>query len=145
MSTEICGGDIESCSHSRCPLRSQTLVRKDSISLHMKYISIIVTVLNEEKTILQLLDALAQQTLLAHEIIIADGGSQDKTCQLVEKYALTHSQLHIHLIHKNGNRSVGRNAAISVAKNEWFAITDSGCVPYKDWLEKLSAKAEEVS
>src|SRR5258708_9183985 len=98
----------------------------------MQYISIIITVLNEEKTILQLLGALAQQTLLAQEIIIADGGSQDKTCKLIENYAQAHAQLHIYLIHKKGNRSVGRNAAIMAAKNDWIAITDAGCVPHKN-------------
>lgn len=111
----------------------------------MQPISVVVTVLNEEQTILSLLKALSEQTLLPAEVIIADGGSRDNTTLLIQEFAKKYPQLHCQLIVKKGNRSIGRNEAISKARSSWIAITDAGCVPHPDWLEKLSAAAEKIS
>ena len=105
-------------------------------------ISLIITVLNEEKTILLLLEALRQQTRRANEIIIADGGSQDKTQLILTQFGQEHPDMRLRLIQKKGNRSMGRNAAITVAKHTWIAITDAGCVPHQDWLAELERVAE---
>jgi len=47
-------------------------------------ISVIVPVLNEEKTIAATLEALL--ALAPYEIIIADGGSADRTCELAAQF-----------------------------------------------------------
>nr|WP_148702350.1 glycosyltransferase [Nitrosopumilus piranensis] len=52
-----------------------------------KNISIICTVKNEEDNISTLLDSLLNQTLLADEIIIVDGGSTDKTISIIQDYS----------------------------------------------------------
>lgn len=78
--------------------------------------SVCVTVLNEsEETINKLLNALNSQTLKPDEIIIIDA----------KKY-------------KNCSRSKGRNISIKKAKNEIIAVTDAGCLPHYNWLEKLT-------
>ncbi len=101
-------------------------------------VSVIVTVLNEQDAVLDLLNALADQTYLAEEIIIVDGGSQDKTVELIKKFKQTHPSLNLKLKIKPGfNISQGRNWAIKQAKNKLMAITDAGCVPQKDWIEEL--------
>jgi glycosyltransferase involved in cell wall biosynthesis len=101
-------------------------------------VSVIITVLNEQDTILDLLKALANQTYPAKEIIIVDGGSQDKTFDLLKKFSQSHPSLNLKLKIKPGyNISQGRNWGIKQAKNELIAITDAGCVPQKDWLEEL--------
>lgn len=107
-------------------------------------VSLIVTVLNEEKTITQLLSAIEKQSRHADEVIIVDGGSRDDTQLLVTQFAQTHPELKIQLLQKKGNRSVGRNAAIFAARYPWIAVTDAGCVPHEDWLEKLVARAEKI-
>lgn len=99
-------------------------------------ISIVITVLNEEKTIERLLTALETQTFSPDEVIIVDGGSTDKTLQLL-KAAAKNNRL-IKIIEKAGNRSVGRNAGITLAKHDVIAITDAGCIPHHDWLEELA-------
>ncbi|MSP37277.1 MAG: glycosyltransferase [Deltaproteobacteria bacterium] len=50
-------------------------------------ISVIVPVLNEEKSIGATLAALT--TLAPYEIIVVDGGSTDRTCQIVSRFAVT--------------------------------------------------------
>jgi glycosyltransferase involved in cell wall biosynthesis len=113
--------------------------------ISMRNISVIVTVLNEEETIYLLLDALRKQTAKAQEIIITDGGSHDATCERIKEFKSKNPHLHIALIHKNGNRSTGRNAAIEKAQSQWIAITDAGCIPHENWLEELAKEAKKHS
>ncbi len=108
-------------------------------------VSVVVTVLNEEKTILHLLNALAKQTFPFSELIITDGGSIDKTAIIVEDFQIAHPELVIKFIEVYGNRSVGRNAAFAISSFECVAITDAGCIPHSDWLEQLVSKYEEGS
>lgn len=103
----------------------------------MKKVSLICTTYNEEATVEFLLSALATQTHLPNEVIITDNHSTDLTRQIIKKYIRLYPNLHLQLIEKKGNRSVGRNAAIAASQFEVIAITDAGCVPAKDWLEQL--------
>lgn len=107
-------------------------------------VSVICTVLNEQETILELLEALSEQTTTPAEVIICDGGSSDNTQSLVTEFSKKHPQCNLRLLVKKGNRSVGRNAAIQAAENSIIAITDAGCVPQKDWLKELLEKYAEM-
>ena len=79
-------------------------------------VSVCVTIFNEpQETVNKLLNALKNQTLKPDEIIVINA-----------KY------------YNNCSRSEGRNIAIKKAKNEIIAITDAGCIPRKDWLQKLT-------
>lgn len=96
----------------------------------MEKVSVVVTVLNEEKTIDALLTSLTSQTKKPAEILIVDGGSTDKTVEKIRKHKVT-------LLQKSGNRSIGRNYGIAKAKSKIIAFTDAGCIPHSDWLEEL--------
>jgi len=48
--------------------------------------TLICTVLNEEKTIGKFLDSIASQSKFPNEIIIVDGGSEDKTVQKISEF-----------------------------------------------------------
>lgn len=106
-------------------------------------ISLIITVLNEEETIGDLLLALSKQTRKADEIIVCDGLSHDKTKIIINECKKEYN-LPITLIEKKGNRSIGRNSAIEQAQYDWIAITDAGCIPKENWLEELE-KCQEKS
>jgi glycosyltransferase involved in cell wall biosynthesis len=109
----------------------------------MPKVSVIVTVLNEEKTIHELLEAIATQTHRADQAVIVDGGSTDNTCKIIRQFSQKHTELKIQLATKKGNRSVGRNEAIRLAQHELVAVTDAGCIPHADWLEELLKAAEQ--
>jgi len=98
-------------------------------------ISICITTFNEEKSIAKLLDSLLDQTLKASEVIIVDGGSTDKTVEIIRHYQKKDNR--IKLLVEKCSRAKGRNIGIDIAKNEIIAVTDAGCVAHKDWLEKL--------
>ncbi len=109
-------------------------------------ITVVVTVLNEASTIVELLDALAQQTLRPTEVYITDGGSTDDTISLINAWSTAHSKtLSVRYKVIAGNRSQGRNAAITMAKTEWIAITDAGCVPTAQWLAELAKEADKLT
>lgn len=100
-------------------------------------VSVVVTVLNEEATILSLLNHLRDQSLNPDEIVIVDGGSTDSTFGLLKQFLKLYPEENLKILKKTGNRSVGRNFGIKKSKNDWIAITDAGCIPEKKWLEEL--------
>ncbi|MBD3279237.1 MAG: glycosyltransferase [Candidatus Pacebacteria bacterium] len=106
-------------------------------------ITVIVTVLNEAKTIKALLTALTQQTLLPKQVIIVDAGSQDETVKLIKQFQKNQSCLKIKLIVKPSNRSQGRNLAVKKSQTSWIAITDAGCIPQKSWLAELAKTQQQ--
>ena len=99
-------------------------------------ISVCITVLNEEGSIGKLLASLAQQTKKADEIIVVDGGSQDKTVEIIKHYQKKDRS--IKLLKEKCSRARGRNLAVEMARNEVIAMTDAGCVARRDWLEKIT-------
>lgn len=49
-------------------------------------VSLIFTVLNEEKSVKNLLDSLLKQTRKPDEIVVVDGGSKDRTVEILKQY-----------------------------------------------------------
>ncbi len=79
-------------------------------------VSICITTFNESKDdVKKLLSALNNQSLKADEIIVIDAKDYND-CSIAR----------------------GRNISIKKAKNEIIAITDVGCIPNKNWLEKIT-------
>lgn len=97
-------------------------------------ISLVVTVLNEEKTIESFLDSVAEQMLKPDEIIIVDGGSVDWTLEIL---AERKENIRV-LIMKGANRALGRNRGVEEAKGDIIAFTDAGCILDKNWLLELT-------
>lgn len=99
-------------------------------------VSIVATVLNEAGSIDGLLAALLAQEYAFDEIIIVDGGSNDGTVALLQRWATRDARLKVH-IESGANISHGRNVAIAKARGEIIAVIDGGCVPRPDWLSEL--------
>ena len=100
-------------------------------------ISLITTVLNEQKTILPLLQSIEAQSEKPDEVIIVDAGSADGTVKLIKNYQ-RQSQLKLRLFKKPGNRAVGRNFAVKKAIGQGIAVTDAGCVLDKNWFKFIT-------
>jgi len=111
----------------------------------VKKVTLITTLYNEEKSILNFLESYRKQTQYAYEFIIVDGGSSDATVEIIEEYALKYVELKIRVIvdsrcskkYVNGPIARGRNVAIESAKSEYIAITDAGCILDEVWFEEI--------
>jgi cellulose synthase/poly-beta-1,6-N-acetylglucosamine synthase-like glycosyltransferase len=77
-------------------------------------ISVIVTVKNDREGEKKLRQALSQQTRKPDEVIIIRAEEHD-----------------------NCSRAEGRNIGIRQAKYDFVAVTDAGCTPHRDWIERL--------
>jgi succinoglycan biosynthesis protein ExoA len=104
-------------------------------------VSVIVPTMNEEQSIVPLLEALAGQTWRPAEIVVADGGSSDHTRELVREFS-RRSLVVVRLVEtERGLPGRNRNLAIARASQEWIACIDAGTRPRRDWLERLCEAA----
>ena len=101
-------------------------------------ISVISTVLNEAKYLEEFLDSLFSQTLQPEEVVIADGGSTDKTLEILSNYSKKEPRLKI-VAAAGSNISGGRNAAIKASTGQIIAVTDAGAKLSKEWLANIAA------
>ncbi len=91
-------------------------------------ISIIIPVINEADTIVSLLDYISKNSSLKNisEVIVVDGGSQDKTWQIVELYTKS-SIVNIRLISSEKGRARQMNTGARSATGSilYFLHADS--------------------
>ena len=100
-------------------------------------VTLIVTVRNEEASIDALLDSLLGGSRPPDEIVVADGGSTDRTLDRLR--ARVDADARVRYLLAPGNRSVGRNAAARAATAAIIACTDAGVQVERDWLERITA------
>lgn len=96
-------------------------------------ISIIIPVLNEENTISKLLDYLLQikNPKFTQEIIIVDGGSQDKTLEVFKNYP------ELKILHSNKGRSIQMNIGAKKANSEILYFLHCDTFPPKNFDSEI--------
>lgn len=89
-----------------------------------KYLSIIVTVYNEEKYLPECIDSLLKTDGIDDaEIIIVDDGSKDESGIIADKYAESHGNIRV--IHKdNGGAADARNMGMKNASGKYISFCD---------------------
>ena len=105
-------------------------------------VAVVVTLLNEEQALPNLLGSLLAQTRTPQEIILVDGGSRDRSCEIIQEYIKKGAPMRL-LALEGANRSQGRNFGIKQSKQPIIAVTDAGCRPALDWLERIVAPLEK--
>ena len=105
-------------------------------------VSIIATVKDEERSVQRLLDSLVAQTRRPDELVFADGGSADRTVDILKRYATENGLPLRVLVCPGANISQGRNAAIAAARGDVIASTDAGVRLVPIWLEELASPFE---
>jgi len=101
-------------------------------------ISIIIPLLDAERTILHTLRALERQTRKDFEVIIVDDGSTDMSAKLLVQFS-EQSNLQIKLIHQeNSGPAKARNTGAEQAEGEALIFLDSDCIPTENWVEEMT-------
>jgi glycosyltransferase involved in cell wall biosynthesis len=98
------------------------------------HISVIITVKNEEKSMVQLLDSLIVQQK-PFEIIIVDANSTDSTQDIVKKYSSKYD--FITLLSYDAHKGESRNYGVKHSKGEIVAFTDGSCKADPNWLKEI--------
>lgn len=99
-------------------------------------VSLVVTVLNEEPTIAALLESIISQIKKPDEVIFVDGGSTDKTCDIIKSYQKIDKK--IKLYEFKTTRSEARNIGVEASKGDVIVTTDAGCFAEKHWIKKIT-------
>lgn len=107
-------------------------------SLTSMNFSVVIPTLNEEKYIGTILTALVGQTHKDFEVLVSDGGSEDKTLRIVSEFR-NYLDLRTIRSYKKGI-SYGRNLGAKHSKHEHLVFFDADVSPEKRFLEKLSQK-----
>lgn len=96
-------------------------------------ISVIIPTKNEEKYIKRCLISLNRQREYIGEIIVADGGSTDKTVEIARRYA------DIVLVDPRLNSpGKGRNAGANMAKGDILAFVDADTLVNDEWGKAIT-------
>lgn len=98
----------------------------------MPTISVIVPAYNAEKTILETIQSIQQQTLSDFELIVIDDGSTDKTVELLSTIADPRLKV---FSYENGGLPVARNRGIERATGEYLSFIDADDLWTPDKLE----------
>ncbi len=69
-----------------------------------------------------------------NRLIVVDGGSTDKTLEIVRDFQKKHGN--ILLLQDRGNRATARQKGIDQVKTHWFMFVDSDAVLCRDWFKK---------
>lgn len=107
-------------------------------------ISVVIPALNEQDSIRQLLEDVLSQTLKPAEIVITDGGSTDKTREIIEEFIAAGAPVKLVRVAKS-MPGRARNLAVAESRCQWIAFTDAGITLTPEWLEALKTRASENS
>ncbi len=102
-------------------------------------LSVIVSLYNAERTIVDLLDSLKAQVINHKcEIIIIDDCSTDNTVHIIKKCGFT-----VQSLSQNRGPAVCRNIGAAMANGEVLVFTDSDCRVSNDWLDKIQLQFQD--
>ncbi|CAN5483860.1 glycosyltransferase family A protein [soil metagenome] len=87
-------------------------------------VSVILTVMNREKTILRALKSLAAQSFKNYEAIIIDDGSTDKSAEIILKFIRKYDN-YIYLYHSNRGFPLSLNTGIKISAGDYITSLDS--------------------
>ena len=103
------------------------------------FVSIIIPVKNFERTIEKTFEYLLNVDYPhdAWEWVIADGGSTDKTIEIIKNWQKKYPFIRLVEVPNCPSPGFARNKALEVVKGEFLFFTDADCAPDKNWLNEM--------
>jgi len=105
----------------------------------MPFVSIIIPVKNFERTIEKTFEYLLNIDYPrdAWEWVIADGGSTDKTVDIIKEWQKKYPFIKLVRIPNCPSPGFARNKALEVVKGDFLFFTDADCAPAKNWVDEM--------
>ena len=108
-------------------------------------VSVILPVFNAEKFVAQAIESILQQTFTDFELIVIDDGSNDRSLEILKKYASSDKRITI-ISRENRGLVASLNQGIAAACGQWIARMDADdiALPQRferqlQWLAKTDA------
>jgi len=107
-------------------------------------LSLILSAYNQRAALEKIFWALAQQTILPDQILIADDGSSDGTRELIERWKAKLRVSVEHLWQSDGGflKTTILNRCVAAATSDYIVFLDGDCVPHRNFIEDHRALAE---
>ena len=99
------------------------------------FVSVVVTVLNEERHLERLLTSLLTQQP-PFEVVVVDALSRDRTWEILSRCSAAYPGV-VRAAQKYGSRGIGRNTGVAAARGDYVAFIDGDCFADSRWLEGL--------
>lgn len=102
-------------------------------------VSIIIPVRNAARTIEKTFEYLFNVDYPRDrwEIVIADGGSNDETLDIIARWQKLHPFIKLVKIKDSPSPAFARNQALGEVKGEFIFFTDGDCAPCKEWITEI--------
>jgi len=92
---------------------------------------VVIPVKNETKKIERFLEAVFNQSVELHEVIVVDGHSTDRTVENARQFP-------VKVVYDDHRTRAGAcQIGVESTKGDFVAFTDADCIPEKSWLENL--------
>jgi len=103
------------------------------------FISLIIPVRNAERTLEKTFEYIlnVEYPRESMEILIADGGSTDKTLDVIKKWQKKYSFIKLVEVPNCPSPGFARNKALEKVKGEYIFFTDGDCAPCKSWISEM--------
>lgn len=98
-------------------------------------VSLIIPLQNEENTVRQLLDSLANQTHRPDEVVVVDAGSTDSTAAIVRETLVPFPLVILSCARLNPGEA--RNEGVIHSNHDWIGFVDGGIRAAPEWLGEL--------
>lgn len=111
------------------------------MSVILPAVTVVVANFNNGPYLREALDSVLAQTFADYQIVVADDGSTDDSCAVVESWAAEHPERSLRLLRlpHTGEPALTRNAGIAAARTELVANLDGDDLLHPEFLERCVA------
>ena len=106
-------------------------------------VGVIISTYNKPDFLKCTLDGYCRQTRLPNEVIIADDGSTEETCALINAYREKLPIKHVWHEDNGFKKTTILNKAILASESEYLIFTDQDCIPREDFVEMHEKNAQQ--
>jgi glycosyltransferase involved in cell wall biosynthesis len=100
--------------------------------MHTPRVSVVIPAFNEEKLLRRCIESLQDQSVPAHEIIVVDNNSTDKTASIAESLGVTV------ISEPSQGIAWARDAGFNHASGDIIARLDADCIAPAHWIETIT-------